>query len=660
MKDLEVEGTEVKYTMVFSRLFVPMTQDRTTYWACIDFASEPRGETMRVTIWKLVAPETDEWVHAPKAEALFHELAVKYGITAAIVGLFDKARCREDAFQKQLVRYGPYGTQPPMWEGRVVAAPERSAELGVKLQFRRSIVFPERLVDAPPSDEDFGAALALERARSARYREEADRLRSELDEARALLVAKPLPGAELATARAELEEAKADVQRLGEESAFLVQRHASAKDRAEQAEADLRRERQTHEETTIKLEGMRDDRRQAEGRVRTLEAEIDALRSARSEISPAQLESALRRTQTAEEACAKMTIVAKEESGRADDEVRLRAAAEREVAALKQTIRELRDKLDANRSAVPALETLHREIDELKRQLRECADKRGDASFRDASPPPSLVAVRTVSDPREQSLPIAPPNQQKSKIDYMREEEAKDEVNLLKPWRSLLVRVSVATPDCPKADPKPYCQFFGNAELADMVTKLMRVLLSQAWTQETVPMIHLPADLKTVLATYVALVAFESHWDPVSFLSKCRLLLPKDTKQALTEDALKQILAHFLNIKAEEVQGWCMGYSLELLESQWGFELEAFRRKEGPPVSKDASLDKKVVPHLFACLYDMGETKAADRDPLLLGSIGPKRARLQLIPPRRLTIPHPVHKSTVVHLTWEWPASPAS
>jgi len=113
-----------------------------------------------------------------------------------------------------------------------------------------------------------------------------------------------------------------------------------------------------------------------------------------------------------------------------------------------------------------------------------------------------------------------------------------------------------------------------------------------------------------------------------------------------------------LCIKESEVRGWCMNFALEILQDQWGFDVTPLHERKGPPVPTDASLDKKVVPHLYACLYDMGETEAKDRDDRLLGNVGPRRAPLQLVPPRRLTIPHPIHGSMVVWLTWKWPKSP--
>lgn len=664
MKDMEAEGVEFKLTMVFDRLYAPMTQDRTTSWACLDFDSAPLGSTMRITIWKLVSPESGEWVHAANAETLFRELSTKYGVGSAIVGLYDKARCRDEEFVKKLTRFGPYGTQPPRVNGHAVAAPERSETLGITIPLRSADSAPPRpavLDDAPPREDDFGAVLAVERARTTRLRQETERLQRELDEARSVLATKPSPGAELAGARAELEEAKVEVRRLSEESSLHEQRLATAKSRADRAEADLRSERKTLEDTYARLEEAREDRCQAEAYVRSLQTEVEALRCARSEVSPVQLETALRRTKTAEEAYAKMAAIAKEESDKAGEEVLRRTEAEREVV-LKQTIRDLRDKFDAYRTAALTPEAaLRREIDELKRQLRERSDSRGGAGGRDVSPQPVLAGAVSVSvESRELSLPVAPAT--KTKADYLREEEAKNDASLVKPWRNLHLKIQHATARIGglKADAKPYEQFIADHELVDMVARLMRALVSQTWTQETLPLLHLTADVKTVLATYVALVAFETHWDPTMFKKNCRWLLPKDGKQISTEEALNRALADFLAIDTKQVPGWCMGRSLELLQSHWGFELEAFRREEGPPVCKDATVAMEQAPHLFACLYDMVEAKPAERDPRLLGDVGPKRMRLPLVPPRRLTVPHPVNKSTVIHLSWEWPASPTS
>jgi len=92
-------------------------------------------------------------------------------------------------------------------------------------------------------------------------------------------------------------------------------------------------------------------------------------------VSPAQLDAALRRTRTAEEDYAKMSAIAGSEADKADVEARRRAAAESEAEDLHQTIRDLRDKLDAAYfvSAQPAgqVEAMRREIEDLKRQLQE-------------------------------------------------------------------------------------------------------------------------------------------------------------------------------------------------------------------------------------------------------------------------------------------------
>ena len=307
-------------------------------------------------------------------------------------------------------------------------------------------------------------------------------------------------------------------------------------------------------------------------------------------MSPAQLEAALRRAEAAEEACAKMSAVAREATEKAVAEARRRATAERDVAALMQIVRDLRDRL-----------------------------------------------------PR-------------TKEHYMLEEEARYDARMARPWCKLQVRVSVAAPvDCVKAAPKPYAQFLDNPELADAVTKTMHALVSQTWRQEAVPMLQLTADMKTVLATYLVVVAFETHWNPTLFLREFRTW---ELKKPLSEEALKTMLATYLCIKDEDVRGWCMNYAVELLRDQWGFDLTPMQEKCGPPVPADASLDKKVVPHLYSCLYDMGETEPDERDPCLLGIVGPRRARLQLVPPRWLRIPHPEHGSRIVWLTWRWPASP--
>ena len=231
---------------------------------------------------------------------------------------------------------------------------------------------------------------------------------------------------------------------------------------------------------------------------------------------------------------------------------------------------------------------------------------------------------------------------------------------MARPWRNLRVRVDAAAPvGYVRAEPKPYAAFLENAELTDTVARVVRTLLSQTWTQETTPVLHLSADVKTVLASYVALVAFEKLWDPAFFLREFREWHVKD-KEKVSEEALKTTLANLLRIKIEDLQGWCMSCGLEILQDHWGFDLKPLQDQRGPPVPTDDSVDKKVQAHLYACLYDMGETKASERDPRLLGIVGQKRTPLQLVPPRRLTIPHPVQKSRVVGLVWVWPASPSS
>ena len=675
----DIDPDDVRFTSQFTRIFAPVWQGDQSNWVCLDFAGA--GDKLAVVAQKLIDHTTGDWVRSEATEKAFCVTALQDGFDAALVGLYDKARRRDSAVLSAMRM--AWGTEPPAVDGRPVRPPPTIKATGTSIQLhagREGAAVPLAVVavdptlkDDVPSDEDFGAALALERARGGRLQEEVDRLQRELDLARAALAAMPAPSVELADAHAELEEARVLLQRSSEASQLEAKRRASAESRASRAEEDLRRAKLAHAATSSTLEAVREERRQAVARARALEAEVEALRGVRASVSPAQLDAALRRTRAAEEDCARMSAIAGSEADKADVEAQRRAAAESEAEDLRQTIRDLRDKLDAAHSVsaqpVGQVEAMRREIEDLKRQLRE---GHAETSARVAvSPPPSQPGVRAASIASRAETSLIPGvtvsacDEEFAKAKRKAEAEAMAgaEVAKLSAWAALRVRLEVEGYASALACTSVYADFTTNPKLQMLVK-----LACQTWLptyEDKESSLTLAASPKTVLSVHALSALFELKWDPEHFRNwlldatyietwKARFKA-KETFERETKLFLAKVLDFDDVVKVER---WLPRRGMNLMSEHYGFDVANAEAGRGPPVpppGTKSERERRLHEHLYHCWYDLLGTADDKRNEFLLGDTGPHRdLKLSWIPPAFLHIPLQAGGKKKVALNWIW------